>query len=167
MNELTGPVFVDLEWLEARTAVLVHVGTTMGGDDPVAAHAIGLHVTRMRTLAVLFGGACAGLAGAQLVLVYTTQWIEGVTAGRGWIALALVVFATWRPLRVVAGAYLFGAVTIAQFHAQAMGVGVPSQLLAALPYVATIIVLVLIAGSRKLTIMNTPKSLGVTFVPPR
>ena len=137
------------------------------GDDPVAAHAIGLHVSRTRTLAVLFGGACAGLAGAQLVLVYTTQWIEGVTAGRGWIALALVVFATWRPLRVVAGAYLFGAVTIAQFHAQAVGIGVPSQLLAALPYLATILVLVLIAGSRKLTIMNTPKSLGLPFVPPR
>lgn len=137
------------------------------GDDPAAAHAIGLHVTRIRTLAVLFGGACAGLGGAQLTLVYTPQWIEGVTAGRGWIALALVVFATWRPLRVVAGAYLFGAVTIAQFHAQALGVDVPSQLLAAMPYIVTIIVLVVIAGSRRLTIVNTPKSLGMPFVPPR
>ena len=137
------------------------------GDDPTAAHAIGLHVTRIRTFAVLFGGICAGLAGAQLTLVYTTQWIEGVTAGRGWIALALVVFATWRPLRVVVGAYLFGAVTIAQFHAQAVGIAVPTQLLAALPYIATIAVLVVIAGNRRLTIVNTPKSLGLPFVPPR
>ena len=137
------------------------------GDGPLAAHAIGLHVLRIRTWAVLFGGMCAGLGGAQLTLVYTPQWIEGVTAGRGWIALALVVFATWRPLRVVAGAYLFGAVTIAQFHAQAIGISVPSQLLAALPYVATIVVLVLIAGSRRTTIINTPKSLGLPFLPPR
>ena len=137
------------------------------GESPGSAHALGLHVLRVRTLAVLFGGVCAGLAGAQLTLVYTSQWIEGVTAGRGWIALALVVFATWRPLRVVVGAYLFGAVTIAQFHAQAVGIAVPTQLLAALPYIATIAVLVVIAGNRRLTIVNTPKSLGLPFVPPR
>ena len=137
------------------------------GDDPAAAHAIGLHVTNVRTWAVLFGGACAGLGGAQLTLVYTPQWIEGVTAGRGWIALALVVFATWRPLRVVVGAYLFGAVTIAQFHAQTLGLNVPAQLLAAMPYIATVVVLVIIAGNRRLTIVNTPKALGLPFVPPR
>ena len=137
------------------------------GDAPAAGHALGLHVLRTRTLAVLFGGACAGAAGAQLTLVYTTQWIEDVTAGRGWIALALVVFAAWRPLRVVAGAYLFGAVTIAQFHAQALGVPVPSQLLAALPYLATIVVLVLISTNRRFTMVNTPAALGRPFVPDR
>ena len=137
------------------------------GDAPAAGHALGLHVLRTRTLAVLFGGACAGAAGAQLTLVYTPQWIEDVTAGRGWIALALVVFASWRPLRVVVGAYLFGAVTIAQFHAQALGVPVPSQLLAALPYLATVLVLVLISTNRRFTMVNTPAALGRPFVPDR
>ena len=93
--------------------------------------------SRYRYLAVMFGGACAGLAGAHLSLVYTPQWVENMTAGRGWIALALVVFASWRPLRVLAGAYLFGAVTIGQLHAQALGFGIPSQLLSSLPYLAT------------------------------
>lgn len=137
------------------------------GERPEAAHALGLHVNRVRTLAVLFGGLCAGLAGAQLTLVYTPQWIENITAGRGWIALALVVFASWRPWRVVAGAYLFGAVTIAQFHAQAVGVAVPSQLLSALPYLATVLVLVLIARNRRFTMINTPAALGRPFVPDR
>jgi simple sugar transport system permease protein len=137
------------------------------GDRPEAAHALGLHVLRIRTAAVLFGGLMAGLAGAQLTLVYTTQWIENMTAGRGWIALALVVFASWRPLRVAVGAYLFGAVTIAQFHAQALGVAVPSQLLSALPYLATVVVLVLIARNRRFTTVNTPAALGTPFVPDR
>ena len=137
------------------------------GDAPASAHALGIGVLKTRTLAVLFGGVCAGLGGAQLTLVYTTQWIENITAGRGWIALALVVFATWRPLRVVAGAYLFGAVTIAQFNAQALGIAVPSQLLSALPYLATITVLVIIASNRRFTMVNTPASLGQAFVPDR
>ena len=137
------------------------------GDAPAAGHALGLHVLRTRTLAVLFGGACAGAAGAQLTLVYTPQWIEDVTAGRGWIALALVVFASWRPLRVAVGAYLFGAVTIAQFHAQALGVPVPSQLLAALPYLATVAVLIVISSNRRFTMVNTPAALGRPFVPDR
>ena len=122
---------------------------------------------RTRYLAVLFGGACAGLAGAQLSLVYTPQWVENMSAGRGWITLALVVFASWRPLRVLAGAYLFGAVTIGQLHAQALGFGIPSQFLSALPYLATIVVLVLISRNRRLTLMNTPASLGQSFVPDR
>ena len=88
--------------------------------------------------AVMFGGACAGLAGAHLSLVYTPQWVENMTAGRGWIALALVVFASWRPWRVLAGAYLFGAITIAQLHTQALGFGIPSQFLSSLPYLATV-----------------------------
>lgn len=137
------------------------------GDSHESAHALGIRVIRIRYLAVLFGGACAGLAGGHLSLVYTPQWVENMTAGRGWIALALVVFASWLPLRVVAGAYLFGAVTIAQFHAQAQGIGIPSQFLSALPYLATIIVLVLISTNRRMTMRNTPASLGKPFVPDR
>jgi len=137
------------------------------GDSHSSAHALGIPVIRYRYLAVLFGGACAGLAGAHLSLVYTPQWVENMTAGRGWIALALVVFASWRPLRLLAGAYLFGAVTIGQLHAQALGLGIPSQLLSSLPYLATIVVLVLISRNRRLTMMNTPASLGRAFVPDR
>lgn len=137
------------------------------GDNHASAHALGIKVVRIRYLAVLFGGACAGLAGAHLSLVYVPQWVENMTAGRGWIALALVVFASWRPLRVLAGAYLFGAVSIGQLHAQALGIGIPSQLLSALPYIATIVVLVLISRNRRLTIVNTPASLGRPFVPDR
>lgn len=137
------------------------------GDNHGSAHALGVHVVRTRYLAVLFGGACAGLAGAQLSLVYVPQWVENMSAGRGWIALALVVFASWRPWRVLIGAYLFGAVTIGQLHAQALGFGLPSQFLSALPYIATIAVLVIISRNRRLTMMNTPASLGKPFVPDR
>lgn len=137
------------------------------GDNHTSAHALGINVLKVRYLAVMFGGACAGLAGAHLSLVYTPQWTENMTAGRGWIALALVVFASWRPARIVAGAYLFGAVTIAQFHAQAQGIAIPSQLLSSLPYIATIIVLVLISTNKRMTMKNTPASLGKPFVPDR
>jgi len=137
------------------------------GDNHNSAHALGIPVLRYRVLAVLFGGACAGLAGAHLSLVYTPQWVENMSAGRGWIALALVVFASWRPWRVVAGAYLFGAVSIGQLHAQALGFGIPSQFLSALPYLATIVVLVLISRNRRLTLINTPACLGQPFVPGR
>lgn len=137
------------------------------GDNHGSAHTLGIHVIRTRYLAVLFGGACAGLAGAQLSLVYTPQWVENMSAGRGWIALALVVFASWRPWRVLAGGYLFGAVTIGQLHAQAFGIGLPSQLLSALPYAATIVVLVIISQNRRTTLINTPASLGKPFVPDR
>jgi general nucleoside transport system permease protein len=137
------------------------------GDNHNSAHALGIAVVKVRYLAVMFGGACAGLAGAHLSLVYTPQWVENMTAGRGWIALALVVFASWRPWRLVGGAYLFGAMTIGQLHAQAFGLGIPSQLLSSLPYLATIVVLVLISGNRRLTMMNTPASLGRPFVADR
>jgi ABC-type uncharacterized transport system permease subunit len=137
------------------------------GDSHGSAHALGISVIKTRYCAVMFGGACAGLAGAQLSLVYTPQWVENMSAGRGWIALALVVFASWRPLRVLAGAYLFGAVTIAGLHAQAYGIAIPSQFLSALPYIATIVVLVIISRNRRLTLMNTPASLGQAFVPDR
>lgn len=137
------------------------------GDNHASAHALGINVIRTRYLAVMFGGACAGLAGAQLSLVYTPQWVENMTAGRGWIALALVVFASWRPLRLLAGGYLFGAVSIGQLHAQAFGIGIPSQVLSALPYVATIVVLIIISHNRRTTLINTPASLGKPFVPER
>lgn len=137
------------------------------GDNHTSAHALGYSVMRVRFLAVLFGGACAGLAGGYLSLVYTTQWLENMTAGRGWIALALVVFATWLPSRVVIGALLFGAVDILQIHAQAIGVNLPSQFLTSLPYLATIVVLVIISRNRVLMRTNTPACLGQSFVPDR
>jgi simple sugar transport system permease protein len=137
------------------------------GVNHAAAHALGHPVIRVRWLAILFGGVMAGLAGAYLSLAYTPQWTENMTAGRGWIALALVVFATWRPLRVLAGAYLFGAVWILGLHAQAAGLGLPSQLLAALPYMVTIAALAVISRNRTLTLTNTPASLGIPFVPDR
>jgi len=135
------------------------------GEAPVSAHAIGYSVIRIRYLAVLFGGAMAGLGGAYLALVYTPLWVEAMSAGRGWISLALVVFATWRPLRVMLGAYLFGGITIIQFHAQAIGVDLPSQLLSMLPYLATIVVLVLISRDIKTIRLNAPASLGMSYHP--
>jgi general nucleoside transport system permease protein len=137
------------------------------GDNHSSAHALGYPVLKIRALAVLFGGGCAGLAGAFLPLAYTPFFIPGMTAGRGWIALALVVFASWRPGRLVAGAYLFGAVSILQLHAQALGLGIPSQLMSSLPYLATVIVLVLISRTRGSAGSAAPASLGVVFVPDR
>ncbi|WP_425406518.1 ABC transporter permease [Hwanghaeella sp.] len=135
------------------------------GDSHEAAHAIGYSVIRIRYLAVLFGGAMAGLAGAYLSLVYTPLWAENMTAGRGWIALALVVFSTWRPGRLLAGAYLFGGITILQLHAQSAGWGVPSQIMSMLPYLATILVLVIISGDRAKIRLNAPACLGKVFHP--
>ena len=137
------------------------------GNNRTSAHALGYPVLKIRALAVLFGGGCAGLAGAFLPLAYTPFFIPGMTAGRGWIALALVVFASWRPGRLVAGAYLFGAVSILQLHAQALGLGIPSQLMSSLPYLATVIVLVLISRTRGIAGSAAPASLGVVFVPDR
>ncbi len=137
------------------------------GENHSSAHALGYNVIRVRYMAVLFGGLCAGLAGAYLSLVYTSLWIENMTAGRGWIALALVVFSSWLPGRIVIGAYLFGAVSILQFHAQGAGVGIPSQLLSALPYLATIVALVFISRNRAVAKANTPACLGQAFVPDR
>lgn len=136
------------------------------GDNHVSAHALGYPVLRIRTFAVMFGGACAGLAGAYLPLAYTPFFVPGMTAGRGWIALALVVFSSWRPGRLVVGAYLFGTVTILQLHAQGWGVGIPSQFMSALPYLATIIVLVLLSRARSGG-STAPAALGTVFVPDR
>ncbi|PKR91298.1 ABC transporter permease [Pleomorphomonas diazotrophica] len=137
------------------------------GDNHSSAHALGYSVIGVRYLAVIFGGAMAGLGGAYLSVAYTPLWVENMTAGRGWIALALVVFASWLPWRAVIGAYLFGAVTVLQLHTQALGIGFPSQFLAMLPYLATVIVLVAISGNRRATLFNTPSSLGKPFVPDR
>jgi simple sugar transport system permease protein len=136
------------------------------GDNHVSAHALGYPVLRIRLHAVIFGGACAGLAGAYLPLAYTPFFIPGMTAGRGWIALALVVFASWRPGRLAVGAYLFGAVSILQLHAQAFSLGIPAQFMSALPYLATVIVLVLISRARTGG-STAPAALGTVFVPDR
>jgi general nucleoside transport system permease protein len=137
------------------------------GDNHTSAHALGYPVLRIRALAVLFGGACAGLGGAYLQLAYTPFWVSGMTSGRGWIALALVVFASWLPFRLMIGAYLFGGITILQLHAQAIGLGIPSQLMSSLPYLATIIVLVAISWARGRAGSPAPASLGLAFVPDR
>ncbi|MGO4705294.1 ABC transporter permease [Microvirga sp. 2MCAF38] len=136
------------------------------GENHISAHALGLPVLRTRFLAVLFGGACAGLAGAYLSLVYTRFWSPGMTAGRGWIALALVVFAAWRPAWALVGAYIFGAASVLQLHAQAAQFGVPSQVLSAVPYMATIVVLLLLSFRHGRAI-GAPGSLGTPFVPER
>ena len=133
------------------------------GESPHSAHAIGMHVVRLRYGAVLFGGAMAGLGGAYLSLALTPMWVEGMTAGRGWIALALVVFATWKPRGVILGAYLFGGVTVLQFHGQGFGLEVPSEFLSMLPYLATIVVLVIICRNPQTILLNKPMSLGHNF----
>ena len=135
------------------------------GDSHDAAHALGLKVIRVRYFATLFGGACAGLGGAYLSLVYTPMWVENMSAGRGWIALALVVFAVWQPGRLLLGAYLFGGISILQLHAQALGINVPSQLMSMLPYIITILVLVLISRDRGRIRRNAPASIGQAFHP--
>jgi ABC-type uncharacterized transport system permease subunit len=135
------------------------------GESPESAHALGYGVRLIRLAAALFGGACAGLAGAYLSLVYTPLWAEGMVAGRGWIALALVVFATWRPGRLLAGAYLFGGVSMLQLNLQASGVQIPSQWLSMTPYLATIVVLALISRNPRWIRLNMPASLGKAFNP--
>ncbi|MDS1140559.1 ABC transporter permease [Pusillimonas sp. SM2304] len=135
------------------------------GESPSSAHSLGYSVRRIRLYALLFGGACCGLAGAFMSLVYTPMWVEGMVAGRGWIALALTTFATWRPARVLIGAYLFGGITILTYHMQAMGVPIASQLLSMLPYLATILVLVLISRNANWIRLNMPASLGKNFNP--
>ncbi|HEY0817604.1 MAG TPA: ABC transporter permease [Rhizobacter sp.] len=135
------------------------------GESPESAHALGYPVRRIRLLAVMAGGALCGISGAYISTVYTPLWVEGMVAGKGWIALALTTFATWRPARVLLGAYLFGGVTMLQFYLQGEGVQISSQLLTMLPYLATIVVLVLISRNATWIRVNMPASLGKPFFP--
>jgi simple sugar transport system permease protein len=137
------------------------------GESPSSAHSIGYPVIRIRYMATLFGGAMAGIGGSFLSVFYTPLWVEGMVAGRGWIAIALVVFATWRPFRVMVGAYLFGGVMVAQLFVQGSGmeINIPSQFLSSLPYLATIIVLVIISRDQNTVRLNAPVSLGQSYRP--
>ena len=152
-----------LAWLLYRTRAGLVLRSV--GESPESAHALGYPVRRIRMAAVMAGGALCGLAGAYVSLVYTPLWVEGMIAGKGWIALALTTFATWRPARVLVGAYLFGGVTMLQFHLQGLGVNVPPQLLSMLPYLATIVVLVLISRNPLWIRANMPTSIGKPFYP--
>ena len=136
------------------------------GENHDAAHAIGYNVVAVRMAALLFGGACAGVGGAYLSTVQTPFWVENMTAGRGWIALAIVVFASWRPGRLLIGAYLFGGVTVAQLHAQGFGIDIDAQYLSMLPYLVTILVLVLISHNKARVSLNAPACLAKPFFAP-
>ncbi len=172
-----GPAFFQqppMVYLTVLAAVLMHLflqrsraGLVLRsiGESPESAHALGYPVRAIRAAAMLAGGAFCGLAGAYIAIVYTPLWVEGMIAGRGWIALALTVFATWRPMRVLFGAYLFGGVTMLQFHLQGMGVQLASQWLSMLPYLATIVVLALISRNPVWIRVNMPASLGKPFHP--
>ena len=140
--------------------------TAVGGNHH-SAHALGYNVLRVRYGCIAFGGACSGLAGAYLSLAYTPQWVENMSSGRGWIALALVVFSTWLPQRLLVGAYLFGTVWIMGLYVQALGVDIPSQLLSSLPYLVTIVALIIISRNKTLTKVNTPACIGQPFAPER
>ena len=133
------------------------------GESPQAASAIGYPVLLIRFLAVAFGGAMAGIGGAYITLGYTPLWAEGLVAGRGWIVVALVVFGMWRPIRIAMGAYLFGAVSLLELFIQGQGFAIPSQLMSALPYIITIIILAVISRNPRLIRLNHPASLGQTY----
>ena len=154
-------LYAGVAWFLQRTRAGLQLRAI--GESPAVAHSLGQPVTRVRYLAVMFGGATSGMAGAYLSTALTPMWVEGMSAGRGWIALALVIFATWKPLRVLVGAYLFGLVSVLQLYAQGFGVSVPSEFLSMLPYVATIVVLVLICRDPKTIRLNQPASLGRSF----
>ena len=152
-------------WVLARTRLGLVIRATGGNHH--SAHALGYRVIAVRYACIAFGGMCSGLAGGYLSLAYTPLWVENMTAGRGWIALALVVFSTWAPRRVAIGAYLFGTVWIMGLYVQGIGIAIPSQLLSSLPYLVTITALVVISGNRLLTKVNTPACIGQSFVPDR
>lgn len=133
------------------------------GENPHAANAIGIKVLRVRYLAVMFGGVMAGISGAYMSLVYTPMWVENMTAGRGWIALALVVFASWRVGRIMLGAYLFGLASIMHLVLQGLGWSISPNLLAMLPYVATVVVMVIISADKFKEKLLAPRSLGKPF----
>ena len=133
------------------------------GESHDAAHALGYKVTRIRMMAILFGGAMAGLGGAYISLIRVPQWVDGITAGQGWIALAIVVFATWKPWRVLLGAYLFGGISVLQLNLQAAGSAIPVEYLSMAPYLITILVLVIMSSGRGKASLNAPAALGQNF----
>ena len=163
MVYVTMALTVGLIWFLYRTRAGLVLRSV--GESPESAHALGYPVRRIRLAAVMVGGSLCGLAGAYVSVVYTPLWVEGMIAGKGWIALALTTFATWRPARVLLGAYLFGGVTMLQFHLQGMGVDISSQFLTMLPYLSTIVVLVLISRSPQWIRLNMPSSIGKPFHP--
>ena len=163
MVYLTIALTLGLIWFLYRTRAGLVLRSV--GESPESAHALGYPVRRIRLAAVMVGGSLCGLAGAYVSVVYTPLWVEGMIAGKGWIALALTTFATWRPARVLLGAYLFGGVTMLQFHLQGLGVDIPSQFLTMLPYLATIVVLVLISRNPQWIRLNMPSSIGKPFHP--
>ena len=154
-------LLVGVAWFLFRTRVGLIVRSV--GESPAVARSLGLRVSRVRYLAVLFGGAMAGLAGCYYAVAQFKMWQEGLTSGNGWIALALVVFATWRPLRVAVGALLFGGITALGLYLQTVGVHVSTFALASLPYLATILVLVFISSNQQALRRNSPASLGKPF----
>ncbi len=158
---LSVAVTIAIAWFLSRTRLGLVLRSV--GENHEAAHALGYPVRRIRFLAVLFGGAMSGLGGAYLSLAYTPLWSQGMTAGRGWIALALVVFSTWKPWRLLFGAYLFGFFSIVQLHAQGLAVPIAPEFLSMLPYLATILVLVIISRDAKRIRLNAPASLGKAF----
>ena len=163
MVYLTIALVVGLIWFFYRTRAGLVLRSV--GESPESAHALGYPVRRIRLAAVVVGGALCGLSGAYISVIYTPLWVEGMIAGKGWIALALTTFATWRPARVLLGAYLFGGVTMLQFQLQSVGVDVPSQFLTMLPYLATIVVLALISRNPQWLRVNMPASIGKPFFP--
>ena len=163
MVYLTIVFMVGLTWFLYRSRAGLVLRAV--GESPESAHALGYPVRRIRLVSVMVGGALCGVAGAYISVVYTPLWVEGMVAGKGWIALALTTFATWRPSRILLGAYLFGGVTMLQFHLQGEGVAISSQLLTMLPYLATIVVLVLISRNPVWIRANMPASLGKPFFP--
>ncbi len=170
-----GPVLFDHDWMVylsiaacgAVWAVLKH--SRMGlvlravGESHDAAHALGYKVLRIRVLAILFGGALAGLGGAYISLIRVPQWTDGITAGAGWIALAIVVFASWKPWRILLGAYLFGGITVLQLNLQAAGARIPVEYLSMSPYLITILVLVIMSSGKGKAALNAPAALGQNF----
>ena len=160
---LTFALFALVFWVFKSSRVGLKIRAV--GENPEAANAIGINVIQVRYLAVLFGGAMTGLAGGYLSLVYTPMWSEGMSAGRGWIALALVVFASWKAERIMLGAYLFGFASILHLVLQGTEFEVPPNLMAMLPYVATILVLVWLSSDAAKTKMSTPKSIGRPYRP--
>jgi general nucleoside transport system permease protein len=170
-----GPVLFDHDWVVYASILIIaavwgvlkymRIGLILRavGESHEAAHALGYKVVRIRVLAIMFGGAMAGLGGAYISLVRVPQWTDGITAGAGWIALAIVVFASWKPWRVLVGAYLFGGITVLQLNLQAAGLPIPVEYLSASPYLITILVLVIMSRGRGRAALAAPAALGQTF----